>query len=93
MGPRTNHSSGNSCASLSGTAQAGGDRTSLEFAVQHPDDPRVPEALSRAVKNTRMNCNNARTGALSKKAFDLLHSRYSDTAWAKNTKYWYGSDQ
>ena len=65
----------------------------LEFAAQRPDDPRVPEALSRAVKNTRMNCNNARTGALSKKAFDLLHSRYPDTVWAKNTKYWYGSEQ
>jgi hypothetical protein len=63
----------------------------LEFAEKHPDDPRVPEALSRAVKNARMNCNNSRTGALSKKAFDLLHSRYPDTTWAKNTKYWYGA--
>lgn len=64
----------------------------LEFAEKHPDDSRVPEALSRAVKNTRMNCNNSRTGELSKKAFDLLHSRYDHTTWAKNTKYWYGRD-
>ena len=62
----------------------------LDFAGLHPDDPRVPEALSRAVKNTRMNCNNPRTGTLSKKAYDLLHQRYPNTSWAKNTKYWYG---
>lgn len=61
----------------------------LDFAGAHPDDPRVPEALSRAVKNTRMNCNNPRTGTLSKKAFDLLHQRYPATSWAKSTKYWY----
>lgn len=61
----------------------------IEFAQKHPDDPCVPEALSRAVKNTRMNCNNSRTGALSKKALDLLHSRYPNTSWAKNTKYCY----
>ena len=61
----------------------------LVFAEKHPDDPRVPEALSRAVKNTRMNCNNERTSSLSKKAFDLLHHRYASTTWAKNTKYWY----
>jgi len=66
-------------------------RTVLEFADKHPDDPRVPEALSRAVKNTRMNCNNTRTGDLSERAFNLLHKRYPDTSWAKNTKYWYGS--
>jgi len=62
----------------------------LEYAEKHPDDPRVPEALSRAVKNTRMNCNNVRTGALSESAFNLLRKRYADTSWAKNTKYWYG---
>jgi hypothetical protein len=64
----------------------------LTYAQKHPDDPRVPEALSRAVKNTRMNCNNARTGALSKGAFDLLHNRYPDTTWAKNTRYWFGDN-
>jgi hypothetical protein len=62
----------------------------IAFAEKHPDDPRVPESLSRAVKNTNRNCNNPRTGALSKKAFDLLHSKYPNTTWAKNTKYWYG---
>lgn len=61
----------------------------LEFAEKHPDDPRVPEALSRAVKNTRMNCNNARTSALSEGAFNLLHKRYPNTTWVKSTKYWY----
>jgi hypothetical protein len=62
----------------------------LEFAEKHPDDPRVPEALSRAVKNTRMNCNNTRTGTLSEAAYNLLHKRYPSTTWAKNTKYWFG---
>ena len=64
-------------------------RTVLEFARTHPEDPRVPEALSRAVKNTRMNCSNPRTGALSKAAYDLLHQRYPNSTWAKNTKYWF----
>jgi hypothetical protein len=64
----------------------------LNYAKQHPDDPRVPEALSRAVKNTRMNCNNKRTADLSQEAFNLLHKRYPDTEWAKNTKYWYGAN-
>jgi hypothetical protein len=61
----------------------------LEYARKLPEDPRVPEALSRAVKNTRMNCNNPRTGELSEAAFNLLHKRYGDTIWATNTKYWY----
>jgi hypothetical protein len=61
----------------------------FEFAQKHPDDPRVPEALSRAVKNTDRNCNTSRTSALSKKAFVLLHNNYPNTSWAKNTKYWY----
>jgi hypothetical protein len=64
-------------------------RIVLEYAKTNADDPRVPEALSRAVKNTRMNCNNPRTGDLSEAAFQLLHKRYPATSWAKNTKYWY----
>jgi hypothetical protein len=67
-------------------------KTVIDFAEKHPDDPRVPEALSRAVKNTRRNCNNDRTTLLSKRAFDLLHQRYGNTDWAKNTKYWYGEN-
>lgn len=67
-------------------------RVVLEFAEKHPDDPRVPEALSRAVKNTRMNCNNNRTGDLSERAFNLLHKRYPNTTWAKNTKHWFGKN-
>jgi hypothetical protein len=63
----------------------------LDYAEKHADDPRVPEALSRAVKNTRMNCNNSRTGDLSQGAYNLLHKRYPETTWAKNTKYWYGA--
>ena len=64
-------------------------RIVLEFAKKHPEDPRVPEALSRAVKNTRMNCGNPRTGPLSKAAYDLLHQRFPNSSWAKNTKYWF----
>ena len=64
-------------------------KVALDFAQKHPDDSRVPESLSRAVKNTDRNCNNPRTSALSKKAFTLLHNKYPNTSWAKNTKYWY----
>ena len=61
----------------------------VAYAQAHADDPRVPEALYLAVRSTRYGCTDAKTGALSKQAYDLLHQRYPDTDWARQTKYWY----
>jgi hypothetical protein len=61
----------------------------LAYAKRHPDDPRVPEALHLAVRSTRFGCPSARTSALSREAFTLLHRRYGTSDWARKTKYWY----
>ncbi len=61
----------------------------LDWAQAHPNDPRVPEALHRTVVSTRYGCNDSATGAYSKQAFTLLHSRYSKSTWATQTPYWF----
>lgn len=62
----------------------------LAWAKAHPDDPNVPEALHFAVRASRYGCSDKATGALSKEAHALLHSRYPASAWTKKTPYWYG---
>ncbi len=64
-------------------------RIAIEWAQKNPADPRAPEALHLAVRSTRYGCTDKETGRWSKAAFDLLHSRYPNTTWAKNTKYWF----
>lgn len=64
-------------------------RQVLSWAKTHPSDPRVPESLALAVKSARVGCVDQATGALSKAAFDLLHQRYSQSSWAKQTQYWF----
>ncbi len=61
----------------------------LAFAQKHPQDPRVPEALHLVVRATRYGCTDDKTGDFSKRAFDLLHQRYPNSEWAKNTPYWF----
>jgi hypothetical protein len=61
----------------------------LGYARAHPADPRVPEALALAVRATRFGCTDADTTRWSKAAFTLLHQKYPDTPWAKQTKYYY----
>jgi hypothetical protein len=62
----------------------------LTWAKAHPSDPRVPEALALAVRTTRFGrCMDKETGNFSKAAFDLLHSRYPNSSWAAQTKYWF----
>jgi hypothetical protein len=63
--------------------------TVIDWANRNPADPRVPEALHLAVKSTRYGCTDKDTGRWSKAAFDLLHGRYPNTSWAKETKYWF----
>ena len=64
-------------------------REVLSWAGTHPNDPRLPEALARAVKSTRVGCTDEKTGQLSKAVFDLLHRRYPKSTWAQETKYWF----
>lgn len=64
-------------------------RQTVDWARKHPDDPRVPEALHRAVQASRYRCTDANTGKYSKQAFDLLHRQYSKSKWMDRTKYWY----
>jgi len=61
----------------------------IEFAKAHPQDPRVPEALHLAVRATRYGPTDGESHAFSKEAFELLHRRYPNSEWAKNTKYYY----
>lgn len=61
----------------------------IQWANSHPNDARVPEALHLAVKTTRYGCGDADTGRWSKAAFDLLHRKYPNSPWAKQTPYWF----
>ena len=64
-------------------------KISLRWAAGHPDDPRAPESLYLVVKATRFGCADGETADVSRRAFQLLHKRYPDSEWAKQTKYWY----
>jgi len=59
----------------------------VAWASSHTGDPRAAEALHLAVRAARYGCG-AKAG-VSKTAFQLLHSRYPDSEWARRTKYWY----
>ena len=63
----------------------------LQFAKSHPEDPRVPEALHLAVRSTRYGCVSTNTAKFSKEAFELLHTRYAKSEWAKDTPYWFSN--
>src|SRR5713101_486083 len=64
-------------------------RIAIEWAEKNPADARAPEALHLAVRSTRYGCTDKETGPWSKAAYDLLHRRYPNTTWARNTKYWF----
>jgi hypothetical protein len=59
----------------------------IDWVNKHPGDSRAAEALHLAVRAARYGCS-AKAGT-SKPAFQLLHSRYPDSEWARKTKYWY----
>jgi hypothetical protein len=63
---------------------------SVEWAKANPTDPRSPEALALSIRATRFGCTtNGDAGAASKAAFDLLHSQYPNSKWAKEYPYWF----
>jgi hypothetical protein len=50
----------------------------------------APEALALAVKTTRYGCNwHGGHGSYSRAAQQLLHNKFPETAWAKQTPYWF----
>lgn len=62
----------------------------LKWAKAHPEDPDAPEALALAIDVAHYTyCSDPRVGPLSKQCFTLLKTRYPDTKWARQTKYWY----
>ncbi|MBP9867144.1 MAG: hypothetical protein KBC41_03665 [Candidatus Pacebacteria bacterium] len=62
----------------------------LSYAKAHPKDARVPEALSLATKMTKYStCKNDDTSGYSKKMFKLLHDKYPNSIWAKQTTVYY----
>jgi hypothetical protein len=61
----------------------------LDWARQHPQDPRVPEALHLCVRATHFGNAGPKTTGFSKAAFQLLHAKYASSVWAAQTKFWY----
>ena len=71
----------------------------VDYAKDHTDDPRVPEALALTVRATHYACQtwNPNPGGetksaytpVSKAAFELLHQRYPKSPWALKTRYYY----
>jgi len=64
-------------------------RRVLDWAQRNPTDRRVPEALHRIVRATRVGCTTEATGAISRSAFQLLHARYPKSPWAARTPHWF----
>jgi outer membrane protein assembly factor BamD (BamD/ComL family) len=73
-------------------------RRVIDYAKQHGDDPNVPEALALTVRATHystrdwsVDAKNADSEmkAVSKAAFQLLHSRYPKSPWTVKTPYYY----
>lgn len=60
-----------------------------DYARDHLNDPRSPEALFLAVRATRYGCTDGGTGARSRTAFRLLHRSWPDSEWTRRTPYWF----
>ena len=62
----------------------------VAYAAIHPNDPAIPDALAKSLDVAhRSYCQSTDDGAPSRKAFELLKSRYAATKAAQRTKYWY----
>jgi hypothetical protein len=64
----------------------------MEQAKSHPTDERAPEALYRCLRAVHLGCSNDKGTELARSAFQLLHRRYPDSAWAEKGKVWYKGD-
>ncbi|WP_375756915.1 hypothetical protein [Corallococcus exercitus] len=70
-----------------GSSVAFFSNVALDWAKAHPEDPRAPIALFRAVRSSKRGCGQNTPEA--KKAFSWLHKRYGKTEWARRTPYVY----
>ncbi len=62
----------------------------INYALENPNDSRVPEALHLAVMSTRSaGCTDEKTSKFSQRAFQILHNNYPDNYWTQQTPYWY----
>lgn len=59
------------------------------WAKSSPKDPRLPEALFRAIKMPRWGCRATDSSKYSKAAYVLLHAKYPTTSWANKAEYYY----
>jgi hypothetical protein len=65
-------------------------REAVEWAEAHPREPRAPWSLHIAIRAAHFACaGDDQTDRWTERAFRLLHARYSDTQWARQTRYWY----
>jgi hypothetical protein len=64
-------------------------RTVLAWSRSHPNDPRLPEALALAVKTSHFGCTNPDSAGPVSEAFRVLHTRFPNSPWTKQTPYWY----
>ncbi len=64
----------------------------VAWSNANPNDLRIPEAMSKAIKTTRWACPDPQTRSAAAAAFKLLHARYPKSSWAVNTKYWYDGE-
>ncbi|ATB51270.1 hypothetical protein [Corallococcus macrosporus] len=62
-------------------------RVAMAWAQAHPEDPRSPIALFRAVRASKRGCGQSTREA--REAFRYLHKHYGKTSWAKRTPYVY----
>ncbi|RYZ43824.1 MAG: hypothetical protein EOO72_06685 [Myxococcaceae bacterium] len=70
-----------------GSSVAFFSRVALDWAKAHPQDPRSPIALFRAVRSSKRGCGQNTPEA--KRAFAYLHKHYGKTEWARKTPYVY----
>jgi hypothetical protein len=71
-----------------GNSVAWFSRVALDWAKAHPDDPRSPIALFRAVRSSKRGGCGPNTPE-AKKAFSWLHKHYGKTEWARRSPYVY----
>lgn len=62
----------------------------IDFASSNPNYNSVPQALSQVVDLVHYgSCTDKKSAEYAKRAFQLLHTNYSSSYWAKQTPYWY----
>ena len=65
-------------------------QSAIRWGKASKGDDGAPEALALAVRTTRYGCSwHGRHGAYSKPAQQLLNTKFSDTIWVNQARYWF----